>query len=65
MTPYIEVTRAFFLPFYFGVGDHRALLIDVPQHTILGSDIHKIARPTARKLVCSKQEVQQRYNNML
>ena len=31
MTPDIIVNRACFLPFFFGVGDHRAILLDVPQ----------------------------------
>lgn len=65
MTPDVTIDRACFLPFFFGVGDHRAILIDIPQHSILGGDVHKITRPTARKLVCNKEEVQQKYNNTL
>ena len=41
------------------------MLIDISQHYILGGDVHKITRPTARKLVCNKEEVQQKYNNVL
>ena len=57
MTPDVVIDRACFLSFFFGVGDHRAILIDIPQHSILGEDVHKISRPAARKLVCNKEEV--------
>ncbi len=65
MTPDIEINRACFLPFFFGVGDHRAIIIDIPEYSILGDGVHKIARPTARRLVCNKQDVRQRYNYIL
>ena len=61
----VDIDRACFLPFYFGVGDHRGILMDVPQRTILGGDIHKISRPAARRLSCNKREVMGKYNDLL
>ena len=32
----LQVTRACFLPFLFGVGDHRGILLDIPVNDIIG-----------------------------
>ena len=32
VTPDVDITAACFLPFFFGVGDHRAIILDIPQH---------------------------------
>ena len=47
VTPDINIQRACFLPFFFGVGDHRAIILDIPIHSILGGDIHKSSRPVS------------------
>ena len=65
VTPDIDIKRACFLPFFFGVGDHRAILLDIPIYSLLGGDIHKIARPTSRRLTCSNPEVREKYNEIL
>ena len=65
ITPDIDINRACFLPFFFGVGDHRALLLDIPIYSILGGDIHKISRPTSRRLTCSNPEVRDKYIDIL
>ena len=65
VTPDIDITAACFLPFFFGVGDHRAMLLDIPQHCILGGNVHKICRPTARRLQCNRNEVLSKYNDKL
>ena len=65
VTPDIEVNAACFLPFFFGVGDHRAIMLDIPQHSLIGGKIHQISRPNARRLQCNRQEIQQKYNNDL
>ena len=65
VTPDISIRGARFLPFFFGVGDHRAIVLDIPIYSILGGDIHKISRPTARRLTCSNPEVKDRYNEIL
>ena len=44
VTPDIEISAASFLPFFFGVGDHRAIMLDLPQHSLIGGNIHQISR---------------------
>ena len=61
----IEISAACFLPFFFGVGDHQAILLDIPQHSLIGGTIHQISKPTARRLQCNRSEVQQKYANNL
>jgi len=53
----IDGEAARFLPFFFGVGDHRGLIFDIPKHSLLGGDIHRISRPTACRLQCNRHEV--------
>ena len=61
----MEIKHACFLPLFFGVGDHRAILLDIPVYSLLGGDIHKIVRPTSRRLTCSNPEVMEKYNELL
>ena len=35
VTPDVDIQCACFLPFLFGVGDHRAITLDLPQYTVL------------------------------
>ena len=63
VTPDIEIGAAYFSPFFFGVGDHRGILLDIPQQSLIGGNIHTISRPNARKLQYNKHEIQQKYNN--
>ena len=65
VTPDINIRSARFLPFFFGVGDHRAIVLDIPIYSILGGDIHKISRPTSRRLTCSDPDVRDKYNEIL
>ena len=30
VTPYVDISAACFLPLFFGVGDHRVILLDIP-----------------------------------
>ena len=32
ITPDVEISAAYFIPFFFGVGDHREILLDIQQH---------------------------------
>ena len=48
---------------FFGVGDHRGIILDIPQKSLLGGTTHKITRPTARRLQCNRTEVKNKYNN--
>ena len=58
VTKDVNVSRACFLPFYFGVGDHCGIVIDIPRETFLGGTVHSIVTPTSHRLVCSNPEVQ-------
>ena len=37
---YVDIAR--FLFFFFGVGDHRAIIVDFPLENIIGEAIHKV-----------------------
>ena len=54
----IEIGPACFLLFFFGVGDHRGIPLDIPQQSLIGGKIHKNARINARRLQCDKHEIQ-------
>ena len=58
VTPGIEISTAYFLPFYFGVGDHIGILFDIPHRSLIGGAVHKITKPTARRLQFTMNEVQ-------
>ena len=50
---------------FFGVGDHRGIIIDIPHQTLLGGNVLKIVRPNARRLNCNKPHVKKKYNDVL
>ena len=64
-TPDVQVEAACFTPFYFGIGDHRGIIIDIPKVSLIGGDIRTIYRPTARKLKCNEENVWKAYNEKL
>ena len=55
-TPDIEISATLQLSFHESVGDHRSAIIDVTARSLIGTDGHKIVRPTARRLVCSNKK---------
>jgi hypothetical protein len=44
------MTEARLMPYCFGVGDHRAVIIDITEQSIYGDQTFKIVRPNARRL---------------
>ena len=50
---------------FFGVGDHRGIILDIPQYNLLGGDVHKIFRSNAQHLNCNNSHVTKKYNNIL
>ena len=40
VTPSIDISVAYFLPFFFGVSDHRAILLDITQYLLIGGNMH-------------------------
>ena len=65
ITPDVKISTACFLPFFFGAGDHRAILLYIPQHSLIGGYVHKITRPSAWRLQYNRHEIQQKYDNNL
>ena len=63
--PDVTITAAGFLPFHFGVGDHRGIYIDIPHSSFLGSTLRKIERPNARRLQCNREKVKKKYVDSL
>ena len=61
ITPDIQVASACFTPFYFGIGDHRGIVIDIPKTSLIGGDTRTIYRPTARRLKCNEEHVWKAY----
>ena len=61
----VECHGARFLPFWAGIGDHRAIVVDIPLQSLIGEQLLKIVRPPARRLQCSQAQVRQRYVNVL
>ena len=49
-TDEIEMTEARLMPYCFGVGDHRAVIIDITEQSIYGDQTFKIVRLDARRL---------------
>ena len=60
-SPDIEVIATMQLSFHESVGDHRSAIIDVTARSFIGTDGHKIVRPTARRLVCSNKKCVRRF----
>ena len=57
----ITATKITFLPFFFSIGDHRGIMMDIPEEILLGNKIIKIPRPTARRLISKRPDVKQKY----
>ena len=46
----LDISNACAMPFRYGVGDHRALVLDIPLESMIGIDPVKIVRPVGRRL---------------
>jgi hypothetical protein len=46
----LDISNACMMPFGYGVGDHRAFVLDVPLELLIGIDPVKIMRPMGRRL---------------
>ena len=49
------------IPFFFNIGDHRGIMMNIPEEMLLGHKIFKIPRPTARRLIIKILDVKQKY----
>ena len=57
----VEVESMTYLPFFFGIGDHRGIIMDIPEENLLGNKMVKIERPQARRLISKRAEVKRKY----
>ncbi len=46
----LDISNACIMPFRFGIGDHRAFILDIPLESLVGANPVKIARPVSRRL---------------
>ena len=48
--PDVDLCGAMVLPFWYGTGDHKAVVVDIPHQSLLGEQVLKVFRPEARKI---------------
>ena len=60
-----NITRGGWLTLEDSIGDHRSLFIDIPIKLLLEESTFHIPRYTARRLVCDRSDVVEKYNNLL
>jgi hypothetical protein len=60
-SPELQAQNSMLLPFGFGVGDHRMIIIDVPTKQLIGTELPAIQRPKARRLQSFHPKVQNKY----
>ena len=53
------------MPFYFGIGDHQAILMYIPLSIIAGKTASTIVSPSIRRLICKNQQANVNYVQML
>ena len=46
----LECTGARFLPFWWGAGDHRVMVVDIPWSSLIGQRVHQIPKPKHGRL---------------
>ena len=64
-TPDVDCSGARFLPFWAGIGDHRAVVIDIPLQSLIGEQLLRVVRPPARRLQCSQEAGKRKYGQRL
>jgi hypothetical protein len=53
------------MPFSFGVGDHRMIIVDVTQQSFYGKERSQVVRASARRLQCKIDRSVQTYGKIL
>ena len=46
----LDISNACVMPFGYGVGDHRAFVLDIPLLSLVGDNPVRIVRPASRRL---------------
>ena len=57
----VDCMGACFLPFWTGIGDHRPIIVDIPNQVLYGEQLLKIIKPNIRKLQCQKKSTREKY----
>ena len=65
VTQDIDCHHAEFLPLWSIMGDHRGIIIDIPEQVLYGEQKLTIARSQARRLQCNRSTVRNKYNRNL
>ena len=60
-----HITRGGWLTLEDSIGDHRSLFIDILINLLLGEPISHIPQHTARRLVCDRPDVVDKFNTLL
>jgi hypothetical protein len=66
----LDISNACVMPFGYGVGDHRAFILDIPLESLVGTHPVRIVRPASRRLNsripgCGKAYIQSLENNII
>jgi hypothetical protein len=66
----LEISNACVMPFGYGVGDHRAFILDLLLESLVGENPTKIVRPVSRKLnsklpKCGEEYIQSLESNII
>ncbi len=61
----LKISNACVMPFGYGIGDHRAFILDIPIESLVGVDPVKIAQPAGRRLNSRLPGCSQSYINSL
>ncbi len=66
----LNISNACVMPFGFGVGNHRAFILDIPLESLVGANPVKIVKPISRRLnsclpKCSKAYIESLEKNIV
>ena len=57
----LQCSKARYLPFWAGIGDHRVMVLDIPHQILYGEEKLHIAKPLSRRLQCSQKKCLNKY----
>ena len=61
----VDYTGSRYLPFWSGIGDHRAKVIDIPHQVLFGEQLLTIQKPSGRRLRCDNDDSVTKYTREL
>ena len=60
-TPDIDCFGSRFFTFWYGMGDHKGVVVDIPYKSLLGEQVLNVVFPEARSLQCGLTGPKRRY----